>query len=89
MVRPGGHGAAAAPLLQHADCLRCCRLLENSPVLLSPSEQPCSYFLQGAQQLSKQLSRKDSPGGSSLLRWEGVRELCTPVVFLDKHPHCS
>lgn len=88
MVRPDGHGAAA-PLLQHADCPRRCRLLENSPVLFSPSEQPCSYFLRGAQQLSKQLSRKDSPGGSSLLRWEGVKGHCTPVAFLHKHPHCS
>lgn len=53
-----------APLLHHTACLRQCRLLENSPVLLRPSKQHCLYALQGAQQLSKQLSRKDSPEAS-------------------------
>lgn len=96
MLRPDGL-RADAPLLHHTACLRHCRLLENSPVLLRPSKQHCLYLLQGAQQLSKQLSRKDSPEGSCLLRrwcselccWKDTKGCCIPLAFLDKHPYHS
>lgn len=62
MVKPDGH-RADVPLPHHPICLRHCRLLENSPLHVPQSLREALLVLfAGAQQLSKQLSRKDSPG---------------------------
>lgn len=94
MPRPNGHRADAS-LLHHSACLRHCRLLENSPVLLRPSKQHSLYFLQDAQQLSEQISRKDSLENSccsdevSAVLLKGSKGHCFPLAFPHKHAYYS